>query len=341
MKKIKILSVIAVCLMISIFAGCTIVDNTTIATVNGEKISKNEFAIYFAQIQYSMLDQAGIQYGEDVAPFWETTEIEGKNAFEFAKESALQEAVKIKLKNIKAKELGVSLADQEMAAIDERIGMQISEIGGKEEYESQLKEIGTTISAYEDWFRSVQLSYKVDSTLASMEENAVSDEEARESIKNTYIKAKHILISTIDDETQMPLSDEEVAAAKTKAEGILNEIRNGADFDKLMRENSQDPGLETSPGGYEFGKGQMVAEFENAAYALEVGQVSDIVKSSYGYHIIKREPFTATEATYEENVATEKEVIRARKINAIVEKWQSEADVEVNEKALAKLEPID
>ena len=59
------------------------------------------------------------------------------------------------------------------------------------------------------------------------------------------------------------------------------------DFDTAMQEYSEDPGLKSNPDGYTFTRGKMIKEFENAAFDLEVGQVSEPVKSSFGWHIIK------------------------------------------------------
>jgi peptidyl-prolyl cis-trans isomerase C len=77
------------------------------------------------------------------------------------------------------------------------------------------------------------------------------------------------------------------AAAKEKAENLLEQIKAGADFAQLAKENSDGP---SAPKGGDIGFGRRqswVAPFSDAAFALQTGQVSDIVKTQYGYHIIK------------------------------------------------------
>ena len=100
------------------------------------------------------------------------------------------------------------------------------------------------------------------------------------------VKVRHILIPVAagaDAKTD--------AAAKAKAQDLLNKIRAGADFATLARENSGDPGSKDSGGelGYVKADGQMVPAFQNAAMALKAGQTSDLVRTNFGYHIIQAE----------------------------------------------------
>ena len=76
---------------------------------------------------------------------------------------------------------------------------------------------------------------------------------------------------------------------QSEALAILERIRNGEKFGKLAKELSIDSGSAKRDGnlGY-FGRGKMVKEFENAAFHLQAGQISEPVKTQYGYHIIKR-----------------------------------------------------
>lgn len=99
----------------------------------------------------------------------------------------------------------------------------------------------------------------------------------QEFIQGPEVHARHILV------------DNEV-----KANQLLAQIKAGADFAKLAKENSTDTGSAQNGGdlGF-FSKGEMVAEFENAAFALKAGEVSGVVKSQFGYHIIKVEEVKA------------------------------------------------
>ncbi len=85
-------------------------------------------------------------------------------------------------------------------------------------------------------------------------------------------------------------SDSAKALARAKAEAILDSIRGGADFEEMAKRYSQDPGSAENGGdlGW-FRRGQMVREFEDAAFALPDGAVSDVVETEFGYHIIKVE----------------------------------------------------
>ena len=95
-------------------------------------------------------------------------------------------------------------------------------------------------------------------------------------------------------------------AALERADAILQRIRAGEDFATLARQYSEDPGSRNSGGEYIFGRGKMVPEFEAAAFSLEPGEVSDIIQTRFGYHIIKTEEYI--------NRGTPQEQVRARHI---------------------------
>ena len=100
-----------------------------------------------------------------------------------------------------------------------------------------------------------------------------------------YVRAKHVLVLVDENATE-----QQKAEKKALAESILARARKGEDFDVLVKEYGEDPGMNTYPGGYYFTTGVMVEPFENATFALKEGEISDVVDASYGYHIILRLP---------------------------------------------------
>jgi len=103
-----------------------------------------------------------------------------------------------------------------------------------------------------------------------------------------YYRVKHILLNTQE------LDDAAKAEKLAQAQDLLEQLKAADDhialFDELMMEYGEDPGVATSPDGYEAYPGQMVTEFEEASLKLKDGEISDIVESSFGYHIILRLP---------------------------------------------------
>ena len=100
------------------------------------------------------------------------------------------------------------------------------------------------------------------------------------------VRASHILIKPKTDEAGAD-PNQEKAKAKAKAEDLLRQIKEGADFAALAKANSDCTSAAKGGDLNFFGKGQMVPPFEKAAFALETGKVSDIVETRFGYHIIK------------------------------------------------------
>ncbi|MED2934344.1 peptidylprolyl isomerase [Bacillus wiedmannii] len=152
---------------------------------------------------------------------------------------------------------------------------KVSDDEAKKKVEELKKQMGDNFKAYltqsgaknED-----DLKKKIKTQIAF--EKAVKASVTEKEMKDYYkpkLKASHILVK-----------DEK------KSKEIKEKLNNGEDFAALAKQYSEDPGSKEKGGELtEFGPGEMDPKFEEAAYKLDVGQVSDPIKSSYGYHIIK------------------------------------------------------
>jgi len=101
------------------------------------------------------------------------------------------------------------------------------------------------------------------------------------------VKAAHILLVTLDSTTRQELSEEKKAAKRAKIDQLLVRAKAGEDFGALAKEFSEDIGSKANGGEYTFPRGKMVPEFDAVAFTLLPGQISEVVTSQYGYHIIK------------------------------------------------------
>lgn len=256
--------------------------------IGGEKIDKSLFEYFYERAQYQLLMKNGMSSAssDEINKFWDNAD-NTKTALTNAK----RDVITFVVAKQKAAEMGITLTDEEKSSIDQYISSYVND-----EFLKQMK------------LTKEQVKYILEgSTLTSKLAQQVTGEEEKYNLTNeqveAYVKAngekitaKHILFTTLDQQTYQPLSDEKKAEVKKKAQETLDKIKNGEDFDKLMNELSEDPGLKQYPNGYTFGKGEMVEGFENAAFALKENEVSDLVETDYGIHIIKRVPLTMSDS---------------------------------------------
>jgi peptidyl-prolyl cis-trans isomerase D len=104
------------------------------------------------------------------------------------------------------------------------------------------------------------------------------------------VRVRHILIKTPSPGPDGKVDDKAVEAARKKAEDVLKQVKTGGKFEDLAKKYSEDPGSGKQGGDLGWiGRGRTVPEFEKAAFSLAKGQTSDLVKSSFGFHIIRVE----------------------------------------------------
>ena len=158
------------------------------------------------------------------------------------------------------------------------------------------------------------------------------------------VRASHILLGTRDSATNAELSDEQKKAKRKQIEDLLKRARDGEDFAKLAKEFSEDPGSKDKGGEYTFPRGRMVPEFDAAAFSLKTNQISDVVTTAFGYHIIKlSEKIPARKVDLAKVADDIKQHLRTQEMQkllpAFTEKLKQEAGVEIlDEKLKAKEE---
>jgi peptidyl-prolyl cis-trans isomerase C len=164
----------------------------------------------------------------------------------------------------------------------------------------------------------------------------ISDEDLKllyEADKKQYeqVKAKHILIafkgSPAAQAGKPELTEEQ---AKAKAEDLRKKILAGASFEELAKTESDDVGSGANGGELgEFGPGQMVPEFEKAAFEAKAGTITEVVRTQFGYHIIKVEEHGFTPLEQVKAVLDKQE--RQVRLQAALEKMKTDAKVTFNE----------
>jgi len=188
--------------------------------------------------------------------------------------------------------------------------------------------------------RELAIKVSDDEVKKFYEENPAEFEEPKK------IRGSHILLSTRDPSTNAELSKEKKDAKHKLAEDLLKRARAGEDFAKLAKEYSDDPGSKDNGGEYTFPRGKMVPEFDTAAFALKTNQISDIVVTQFGYHIIKlSEKMPAGKVAFDKSEAKIKEYLTQQKLSkeipTYMAKLRKEANVEILDERLKALEPAD
>jgi peptidyl-prolyl cis-trans isomerase D len=139
------------------------------------------------------------------------------------------------------------------------------------------------------------------------------------------VHVRHILFKTTEK------SDADVKAIEAKAAGVLQQIKGGADFAKLATEHSDDPGSKAKGGDLDWVvKGQTVANFEASAFSLKKNEISNLVKTEYGYHILqvldREEPKVKTFEDVKAELAVE---MRRQQVQARMEQAAEQARAEL------------
>lgn len=226
---------------------------------------------------------------------------DGQSASEYVwSESLLMLKQQLALENLAAR-CGVTLSEEDEAAIAAGRQSYVDELG-EAGYRAELYKLGVSESGFERISRAAYLYaalYEAYSTPGT--ELYAGDDALRAYAEGSgYITADHILIPTVDLSTREKLDERTIEKNRALAEDLLSQLRRSRDpietFAELADRYSEDTGRAANPDGYTFAPGTMVSEFDSAARALREGEISGVVESQYGYHIILRRPLDARKA---------------------------------------------
>lgn len=201
-----------------------------------------------------------------------------------------------------AENMGIELSDEESSSIKQNIASFKANQGGKKAGDKLLKSYGVDDSVLFTISAASVYSQKV---FEQLEIADPTDDDLRKYFKDSYLRAKHVLISTTDMTTGANLDEGAQAEAEIKANEVLEKAKNGEDFNALIEEYNEDPGMASNAEGYFFIDKQMVQEFEDATKSIQPGEFT-LCKSDYGYHIIQRLPIEGDsfEKYFEDNKAS-------------------------------------
>ncbi len=275
-----------------------------VAVVGGTHITKQQFAGLIAQAQKSFKQQG--------RPFPKA----GTQDYQTLKNQAVTLLVQQAEREEKAKDMGVKISDKQ---VDDRLAQIKKQYfgGSQKKYEDQLKKQGLTDEQVRRDIRSQLVSEQVFKELSKNVK--VSDADAHDYyLQHPQLYAqpqsrevRHILVKT-----------------KPQADKIYAELKAGGDFAKLAKQYSQDPGSKSTGGKLTVSRGQTVPQFDAKAFSLKTNEISQPVKTTYGWHIIQAlGAVKPARTTPEKQVsASIKQQLLTTKKNELMTKWVNGLD---------------
>jgi parvulin-like peptidyl-prolyl isomerase len=264
-----------------------------VATVNGQEISTRLYEMYLKNGREAL----GLDPNTD----------EGRKKVDQLREGIVSELIDRLLIAQEAQRRGLTIAPDKLAAAEQRA---IQQFGGEQKYDEYLNGFRLSRTEYREVVKSELYGELMRSELSkdlSVSEREISEYyEAHKAEPNFQqperITASHILIAARANLIERQLKEEknlsgdslaaavreEIAQRRRRAEDLRRKAASGSDFAKLARESSEDPGTREAGGSLgAFTRDTHSKAFDEAAFKLRPGSVSDVVQTEYGFHIIK------------------------------------------------------
>lgn len=305
MKKLLVAAVVllafAAMLLVSA-CGDKEVPAGAIAVVGDQNVTQEEFD--------AIVEQAKTAYTAQKAEFPAADSAQ----FDALKANIVEYLVKAELISQKAAEMDVKLESSE---IDDRIKSYVEYAGSQKEYEKLLKQQGVTEEDLRSQLEVMMLEEKVRAKVGESIE--ITEEDLKTYFDNPdnaaqfagTVTARHVLVKT--------------KAQAEQVQSLLEADSGDANWKKVAKQYSTDPGSKDNGGSLgTFQKGRMVEEFSNAAFALKTGEISEPVKTTFGYHIIEVTAKTPP-TKYEDAKAGIEQQLKYQREGEVWQKWLDEA----------------
>lgn len=232
-----------------------------VLTLAGEDVDYEEYRYFYLNAKNTASS------GDD--SYWS----ENPDAAEKLKSDTLNSLAQFHAITSTAKEMGVELTEEDSASVDSTVQMYIDAYT-EEKFNEMLEESFLSLDLFKEINGVVSLESKLYDAIVAEGTKFPCDDESIKSVLlgDDYVRVMHILY-----------------ADEATAQGILEQAQNATDDEFYeLAQSAEDGGMVDNKAGYCFTTGEMVEEFEKASFELEVGQTSGLVKSDYGYHIIRR-----------------------------------------------------
>ena len=304
-------------------------------------VSKEQYRIIAMSLKSQFLTENGI---EETADMWEKYADDSYSATmqEYLDAYIQSYIIRASVYSQHFDKLGLKLDAETEKEIASTIAALEKSYGGKEQLKKSLEETGYDydqfISQYYDEAKEeavIMHYFGPDSKI-----NPTPREDVIAYYNEYYTKVKHIFFSTQDEETN-DYSNEKKAEIGQKAKEVYDRVVAGEDFETLLDEFNEDPGMASNPDGYTFSTEDtsFVPIFRETAFDMEAGEVR-LIQSYMGYHIMKKYPFTENDAFAPENERMLIENMKSTEATELLEELKEEIGVKYNNTVLAELSVV-
>lgn len=285
-----------------------------IAMIGDIRVYYNEAMVYLKSAQ----ENYEAEYGKGI---WDVDIFgDGKSFGAYIKDEVIKQITQLKIIREKAKEYGITLSDEELADSGSYAREHFEGLSDKD-----VDRYLITKELLEQVYAENLLAEKMFETLTINVDTNVSDLETKQ------ITIQHILVYGTEQDAsgnRVPLSVESRESAFLKINNLLEKARNGEDFYSLAETNSEADTIE-----YTFGRGQGPDQysdaFEQAAFTLKTGDISDIITTEYGWHIL----YCVSDFNEDATTQAKEKIIEERRtkmFSDLYSQWSTEYDVVIN-----------